>query len=70
MTTGQRTTTRDKTASTTDEQTLPPDWMIFAALNEAWIQSADDTIALIAERIKTFQALATAALQQSGRERA
>ena len=61
MTTGQRTTTHDKTAGTTDEQTLPPDWMIFPALNEAWIQSADGTIALMAERIKTFQALTTSA---------
>lgn len=59
--TGQRTTTRDKTTGTTDEQTLPPDWMIFPALNEAWIQSADGTIALMAERIKTFQALITSA---------
>lgn len=61
MTTGQRTTTRDKTAGATDEQALPPDWMIFPALNEAWIQSADGTIALMADRIKTFQALTTSA---------
>jgi hypothetical protein len=61
MTTGQRTTTRDKTDGTNDEQTLPPDWMIFPALNEAWIQSASGTIALMAERIKTFQALTTSA---------
>jgi hypothetical protein len=61
MTTGQKTTTRDKTAGTPDEQMLPPDWMIFPALNEAWIQSADGTIALLAERIKTFQALTTSA---------
>jgi hypothetical protein len=61
MTSGQRTTTRDKTAGTTDEQTLSPDWMIFPALNEAWIQSASGTIALMAERIKTFQALTTSA---------
>jgi hypothetical protein len=61
MTTGQRTTTSDKTPGTADEQTLPPDWMIFPALNEAWIQSADGTIALMAERIKTFQALTTSA---------
>ena len=61
MTTGQRTTTRDKTAGATDERALPPDWMIFPALNEAWIQSADGTIALMAERIKTFQALTTSA---------
>jgi hypothetical protein len=61
MTTTQRTTTLDKTASTADEQTLPPDWMTFPALNEAWVQSADGTIALLAERIKTFQALTTSA---------
>jgi hypothetical protein len=35
--------------------------MIFPALNEAWIQSADGTIALMAERIKTFQALPVSA---------
>jgi hypothetical protein len=35
--------------------------MIFPNLNEAWIQSADGIIALIAERIKTFQALAASA---------
>lgn len=61
MTTGQRTTTRDTTADNTDKQALPPDWMIFPALNEAWIQSADGTIALMAERLKTFQALTTSA---------
>jgi hypothetical protein len=61
MTTPQRTATLDKTAGTTDEQTLPPDWMMFPSLNNAWMQSAEATIALMAERFKTFQALATSA---------
>lgn len=61
MTTARRTTTLDKPAGTTDKQTLLPDWMTFPTLNEAWIQSADGTIALMAERIKTFQALTTSA---------
>jgi hypothetical protein len=69
MTTAQRTTTRDKTAGTTDKQTLAPDWMIFPALNEAWIQSAEGAIALMAERVKTFQAL-TASCPPAERPRA
>ena len=60
MTNGQ-TTTRDKTTDNTDKQMLPPEWMIFPALNEAWIQSADGTIALMSERIKTVQSLSTSA---------
>jgi hypothetical protein len=61
MTTARRTTTRDKSDDATDKQTLLPDWMAFPTLNEAWIQSADGTIALMAERIKTFQALTASA---------
>jgi hypothetical protein len=61
MTTARRTTTRDKSDDPTDNQTLPPDWMVFPTLNEAWIQSADSTIALMAERINTFHALAASA---------
>ncbi|HTF63145.1 MAG TPA: hypothetical protein VK638_10585 [Edaphobacter sp.] len=61
MTIAQRTTTLDKPAGTTDEQMLPPDWMMFPTLNEAWIQSAEGTIALMAERINTFQALTSSA---------
>jgi hypothetical protein len=58
MMTPQRKVT-DKTAGSVDEQTLLPDWMMFPALNEAWIQSADGTVALMAGRIKTFQELSS-----------
>jgi hypothetical protein len=51
----------DRTASAINEPTLPPDWMMFPALNEAWTQSADATIALMAERIKAFKTLAASA---------
>jgi hypothetical protein len=61
MTAAQKPTTLDKAAGTAEQQTLLPDWMMFQALNEAWIQSADGTIALMAERIKTFQSLAASA---------
>lgn len=69
MTTARRTTTLDKPAGTTDKQMLLPDWMTFPTLNEAWILSADGTIALMAERIKTFQAL-TASSPPTERARA
>ena len=47
----------DKPAGSIDKQALLPDWMMFPVLNEAWIQSADGAVALMAERIKTFQEL-------------
>jgi hypothetical protein len=47
----------DKMADTADEQNLPPDWMMFPALNEAWTKSADETIAVMAERIARYKAL-------------
>jgi hypothetical protein len=52
----------DKMASTADEHTVPPDWMVFPALNAAWLQSPDGTITLMAERIETFQGLSTSAV--------
>ncbi|RZU42244.1 hypothetical protein [Edaphobacter modestus] len=61
MNTPQRKTMPDETASAADENKLPPDWMIFSALNAAWIQSPDGTIKLMAERIMTFQGLGTSA---------
>jgi hypothetical protein len=61
MTNPQIKATSDKTADAIGEQTLPPDWMMFPTLNEAWTQSADATIALMAERSKTYQALAASA---------
>jgi hypothetical protein len=54
-------TTLDKAAGDIDEQMLPPDWMMFPALNEAWTGSAEATIALMAERSKAYQALAASA---------
>jgi hypothetical protein len=61
MTSPHKNTTRGKAAGDIDEQMLPPDWMMFPALNEAWTQSAEATIALMAERSKVYQALATSA---------
>ena len=61
MTIPQRKATPEKTAGTIGEQPLPPDWMMFPALNEAWMQSAAGTIALMAERSKAFQSLAASA---------
>jgi hypothetical protein len=49
----------DKKISPIDEQKLLPDWMMFPALNEAWLQSADGIVALMAERIKTFRELSS-----------
>jgi hypothetical protein len=57
MTIRQIKATPERTAETIDERALPPDWMTFPALNEAWMHSVDGTIELMAERSKTFQAL-------------
>lgn len=59
--TPQRKTTPDTTTGTIDEQRLLPDWMMFPALNEAWMRSADGLIAHMEERSKTSQALTTSA---------
>ena len=53
--------TIERTAGSTDDQTLPPDWMTFPALNEAWTHSVDGTLALMVERRKTLQALIASA---------
>jgi hypothetical protein len=61
MINGKKNATREQTAGTADEQPLPPDWMMFPSLNEAWSRSVDGTIALMEVRIKTFQALCDSA---------
>jgi hypothetical protein len=61
MTIRQIKATPERTAETIDERALPPDWMTFPALNEAWMHSVDGTIELMAERSKTYKALATSA---------
>jgi hypothetical protein len=61
MTIQQRKAPLGKTTTSIDEQTRLPDWLMFPALNEAWMQSADGTIALMAERSKTFQELSASA---------
>jgi hypothetical protein len=53
----QTKATPDKMSDTTDEQSLPPDWMMFPALNEAWTKSPDETIAVMTERIARYKAL-------------
>jgi hypothetical protein len=57
MATSKAKATPDKMADKTDGQNLPPDWMMFPALNEAWTKSADETIAVMTERIVRYKAL-------------
>jgi hypothetical protein len=61
MITPPRKPALNKTGDTIDDRTQLPDWMMFPSLNEAWKRSADDLITLMAERIKTFDALAASA---------
>ena len=49
--------TTNETANSVDESHTPPDWMMFPALNEAWMKSADEVIALMAKRISSYQAI-------------
>ena len=57
MTTRPKHATSERAADTIDDRALPPDWMTFPALNEAWMHSVDGTIELMAERSRAFQAL-------------
>ena len=61
MTTRPKNATSERTAETIDDQALPPDWMTFPALNEAWTHSLDGTITLMADRSRAFQALIASA---------
>ena len=61
MATARTKATPDKSAGTTDGHDLPPEWMMFPALNEAWTRSADETIAVMAERIASYKALSASA---------
>lgn len=61
MATPQSKATSNKIADTTDGQNLLPEWMMFPALNEAWEKSADETIAVMTERIANYKALSISA---------
>ncbi|MBB6142588.1 hypothetical protein HNQ77_000526 [Silvibacterium bohemicum] len=47
----------NETTDSADESHTPPDWMMFPALNEAWIKSADEVIDLMAERVSSYEVI-------------